>query len=196
MAKPEAAKLVLASKSPRRRQLMKLVAPGFVVDEAGVDESGFAAETPRQLAAVLAGAKARAVFARRPQDVVIGCDTVVEAAGQVLGKPRTKAQAVEMLALLADNWHHVYTGLCIFAPGMEPVAFTEETRVHFLPVPVAEMDAYAQTDEPYDKAGGYGVQGWAARYIDRIEGCYYNVMGLPVASLYHKLLELSLLAGG
>ena len=179
--------LILASQSPRRRELMRLVAENFAVDDAGVQEDGVHAATPCLLAETLARAKAEAVFARRSADVVLGCDTVVEVQGATLGKPQDAEEAVRMLALLANRWHQVHTGLCLCAPGQAPVVFCESTRVQMAAVPAEEILAYAATEEPYDKAGGYGVQGWAARYITRLEGCYYNVMGLPVARLYHEL---------
>lgn len=185
--------LVLASQSPRRRQLMALVAPAFEVDESRVDESALAAPGPAALAAVLARAKAREVFARRPKDVVIGCDTVVQVDEKLLGKPADAAEATAMLEALSGRRHFVHTGVCICPPGKAAAEFVETTGVDFAPLPKAGIAAYAATPEPYDKAGGYGIQGWAARYITGVQGCFYNVMGLPVAALYKKLTEMDLL---
>lgn len=184
--------IVLASKSPRRRQLMQLVLKSFEVDEAGLDESKISAESPMLLAQALAKAKAADVKARRPQDIIIGCDTVVELDGAVLGKPKNRQHAEEMLYALSGKKHLVHTGVCILANGCE-TAFAETTSVWFSSVPMQEIVKYVQTNEPYDKAGGYGVQGWASRFIPRIDGCYYNVMGLPVAALYTALNETGVL---
>ena len=179
--------LVLASQSPRRRELLHLVSSDFVVEEANVQESGVQAATPCLLAETLACAKAGVVFSRRSSDVVLGCDTVVEVEGTTLGKPKDVGDAVRMLTLLSGRWHQVHTGLCLCAPGHPSVVFSESTSVQMTTIPKDEILVYAAMKEPYDKAGGYGVQGWAARYIKRMEGCYYNVMGLPVARLYCEL---------
>ncbi len=187
--------LVLASKSPRRRQLMTLITPDFLLDEAAVDESAVTAQSPAALALELARRKAADVAARRAGDVVIGCDTVVEVDGLVLGKPVGQQQAAQMLEKLSDNHHLVHTGVCICPPGGPPECFCETTRLEFSSIPPAAIASYVQTPEPYDKAGGYGIQGWAARYTRRVEGCYYNVMGLPVAALYQKLHGAGLLPG-
>ncbi len=184
--------LVLASKSPRRQELMHFVAHCFEIDVSGFDESKVTETCPSKLAIVLAEEKAKEVFARRPRDIVIGCDTVVEVNGSSLGKPKNTMQATEMLNALQNKAHKVHTGVSICTPGQkEPVcSFIETTTVYFGAISKEEISEYVKTKEAYDKAGGYGVQGWAARYIYRIEGCYYNVMGLPVASLYHHLSEI------
>lgn len=186
--------LVLASKSPRRRQLLALLTPHFAVDQAAVDEGAVAGKTPRQLAQTLAALKAQAVFEKRPDDAIIGCDTVVELAGKTLGKPKNQAQAVAMLTALAGKTHLVHTGVCICVPGQSgPAAlFCETTAVQFAEISPEEIKAYTNTPEPYDKAGGYGIQGAAAKYIPRIEGCYYNVMGLPLAALHRHMRRLGL----
>ena len=185
--------LVLASHSPRRRDLMALITPNFAVDEADVDEESIRAATPCDLAVTLARLKALDVAARRLGDVVIGCDTVVEVNGVTLGKPRDEADAKQMLERLSGRRHHVHTGVCIVCPRQPQASlFSATTHVDFAPVPPDAIAAYVQTDEPYDKAGGYGIQGWAARFVGRVEGCYYNVMGLPVAALYQRLLELDI----
>ncbi len=182
--------LVLASKSPRRQELMNFVDSCFEIDVSGFDESKVTQTSPSELAMILAQEKAKEVFARRPKDIVIGCDTVVELEGNPLGKPKNETQAAEMINALQNKAHKVHTGVSICQPGqmLVPVcSFVETTTVYFGKISQKEINDYVKTSEPYDKAGGYGVQGWAARYIYRIEGCYYNVMGLPVASLYHHL---------
>lgn len=184
--------VVLASKSPRRRELMALVTPDFDVCDAHVDESAIKGTTPAGTAAALADAKALAAYdVKKGRATVIGCDTVVELEGDELGKPKNEAQALEMLAALAGRAHRVHTGITILpAGGGEARRFTETTVVHMAPIPAADIATVAATPEPYDKAGGYGIQGWAAHHIPRIEGCYYNVMGLPVAALYRVLKEM------
>lgn len=183
--------LLLASKSPRRRELMALITLDFEVEDTRYDESGIQEASPCLLARRLGTAKANAAFVRHPQDVVIGCDTVVELQGNPLGKPLNSQQAKEMLLALSGKMHRVHTGVCLCLPhGQTPVCFTETTEVYFSPIPKKEIEAYVETDEPYDKAGGYGIQGWAARFIPRINGCYYNVMGLPVPALYQHLRQI------
>lgn len=189
--------MVLASKSPRRRQLMALVTPDFVVDDAAVDETTAGSCEPAVLAASLAQLKARAMLSHRPDDIIIGCDTVVELDGKPIGKPDGPTQATQMLQAMSGRRHLVHTGVCILVPGMaQPEGFTETTAVYFAQLPGPAIESYVATPEPYDKAGGYGIQGWAARYVTRIEGCYYNVMGLPVAHLFHRLAALGVLPGG
>ena len=182
--------LVLASESPRRRELMHLITPHFTACAASIDEEAATAPTPKELAQTLAKAKAEAVF--KENGTVIGCDTVVALDGQVLGKPGSKAEAIDMLCCLSGQRHEVHTGVCVRHVGGS-VCFTETTAVFFRFIPKKEILAVCQTAEPYDKAGGYGIQGWAARFIPRIEGCYYNVMGLPVPALWQALQENGLL---
>lgn len=165
---------------------MGLLGLPFTCKEAKLAETPLPGETPAGMALRLAKAKAGAVRALHPEALVIGCDTVVELAGEALGKPANFAGAIEMLTALAGRRHYVHTGVYLAGPEKSH-GFTETTAVDFAPVPPAEIRAYAATPEPYDKAGGYGIQGWAARYIFRVEGCYYNVMGLPLAALYAAL---------
>ncbi len=184
--------LILASQSPRRQELLRLITPHFTVQVAGLDESAHQANTPAALAGALAFAKAQAVFAPGGGAAVIGCDTVVELDGRVLGKPADAAQATEMLGALSGRAHQVHTGVAVLHGG-GALRFVESSTVYFSPLPPAEIKAVAATAEPYDKAGGYGIQGWAARFIPRIEGCFYNVMGLPVAALWQALNGAGLL---
>lgn len=177
--------LILASASPRRRELMALVCPDFTVEVSDVAEDSLFADSPARLAQSLAIAKARAVAAAHPRDTVIGFDTVVDCGGVVFGKPRDEAEALRMLTALSGRAHRVHTGICVCQNG-RAAATVETTAVHFAPIPAAELRAYVQTPEPYDKAGGYAIQGRAARWCSRIEGCYYNVMGLPV----HRAVQL------
>ena len=168
--------LILASGSPRRRELMALITPNYTVAPSDVDESRITAATPAQLAQALAEAKALAVAQQHPDDTVIGCDTVVDCDGAVFGKPSGEEDAVRML-------HVVHGGKAYLA--------TETTRVQFAPIEESDLLAYARTPEPYDKAGAYAIQGHAALWCSGIVGCYYNIMGLPV----HRLAQVLRQAG-
>lgn len=185
--------IVLASASPRRRELMALITPHFEVAPADVDERAVTADTPALLAQALAQAKCRAAAALHAQDVVVGCDTVVDVDGIVLGKPADAAQARRMLRMLSGRSHRVHTGVCI-CTGEREMLFAETTAVTFMPLRDAEIDAYIATGDPFDKAGGYGVQGGAAKFVRGITGCYFNVVGLPVSRVYAALRALDALA--
>lgn len=182
--------LILASKSPRRQQLMRLITPNFETCQADVDENAFFCQNPLELAKNLAEQKAKWLGLQKKQHTVIGCDTLVQIDDFSLGKPKDENQGREMLKKLSGRRHMVHTGVCIFLPGGHSNVFSSTTYVDFAIIPQNHVDSYLKTAEPYDKAGAYGIQGWAARYITGINGCFYNVMGLPVAALYQKMLEL------
>ena len=175
--------IILASSSPRRRELMALITPDYTVRTSDVDERAIRAETPALLAQKLAAAKCRAVAESCPEDVVIGCDTVVDVDGAVFGKPADRDDARRMIRVLAGRGHLVHTGVC----------FAATTKVVFGALSDAEIEAYIATDDPYDKAGAYGVQNGAAKFVAGIEGCYFNVMGFPVSRVYNALKELDVL---
>ncbi len=181
--------LILASSSPRRREILAKAGIPFRVRPADVDERVLRGETPIRHVLRLARAKAEAVH-RKPGEIVLGADTIVVAGGAILGKPRDAADARRMLRLLAGRWHRVITGIFLAGDG-EAVTGAETTRVHFLPMSRAEIAAYVATGEPMDKAGAYAIQGLASKFVDRIEGCYFNVVGLPVSRVlrhYRRLL--------
>ena len=193
--------LILASGSPRRRELMSLITPDYTVITSDVDETKIAADSPAHLAKALATAKARAVAERNPDDVVCGFDTVVECEGEVKlssgkeGKaffaiPLEIADAVRMLRALSGREHRVHTGVCI-CRGRRAAATVETTVVHFSPIAEDDLCAYVRTPEPYDKAGAYAIQGHAALWCAGIEGCYYNIMGLPVHRTAQLLREFT-----
>lgn len=181
--------LILASASPRRRELLHLVTDRFEVVTSEVDERALTAPTPALLVARLAAAKAAAVAALRPADTVLGCDTVVDLDGRVLGKPADRDEARAMLRAYSGRWHWVRTGVCAVKDGAAHT-HVETSRVFFAALTDAEIERYITTDEPYDKAGGYAVQGGAGKFVTRIEGCYFNVMGLPVSAVYRLLNSL------
>ena len=172
--------LILASGSPRRRELLSLYTADFTVCASDFDESAVTADTPARLVEKLARGKCLAVAAQHPGDVVIGCDTVVDVGGEVFGKPHSVEDAKRMLRALSDATHQVHTGVCI-SNGTRTESFVDSCKVTFFPLSEEEIAFYASTEEPYDKAGAYAIQGRAALWLDRIEGDYYTIMGLPVS---------------
>jgi len=180
--------LVLASNSPRRRQILADAGIPFVVRAPDVHEERHPGETPGEYVQRLAEHKAFAVSCSR-EEVVLGADTVVVVDGEVLEKPRDAADALRMLRLLSGREHEVITGICLRA-GSRKIIDTATTRVRFVPLSEPELAAYVASGEPMDKAGGYAIQGRASKFIDRVEGCYFNVVGLPVALVYRHLKAL------
>lgn len=181
--------LILASASPRRAELLRNAQIDFMVEPAHVAEEPFAGELPLNYAKRLARDKARAVFTRYPDSVVLGADTIVVVDDHLLEKPKDATDAARMLRLLSGRAHHVITGVCVIGPGFEQTD-AEITEVHFHLLSKAEIESYIATGEPMDKAGAYGIQGVASRWVERIEGCYFNVVGLPVARVYQMLRSL------
>lgn len=178
--------LILASGSPRRKELLAMINPDFTVVPSAFDESGLTAENPAALAQKLAVGKCGDVAAAHPKDIVIGCDTVVEFEGQVFGKPKNKEDARRMLTALSGAEHQVHTGVCIRS-GEKEEALVATSVVKFYPLSREQIESYISTDEPYDKAGGYGIQGTAALFCREIRGCYYNIMGFPVSRVARML---------
>jgi septum formation protein len=189
--------LVLASASPRRQELLRNARIPFKVQPADVPEAPAAGEPPEDFARRLACDKARAVFEALPparETLVLGADTVVVADGRILGKPAGREDAVRMLRLLSGRRHEVITGVCLIGREVRSRNIFEDVRsettaVYFDPLTEADIQDYAATGEPMDKAGAYAIQGVAARWISRIEGDYGNVVGLPVALVCRMLRE-------
>ena len=180
--------LILASASPQRAKLLRSAGIDFTAQAADLHEQREAGESPLEYSRRLARDKARAIAALRPEAFVLGADTDVCVDDRILGKPRDPADAAEMLRLLSGRWHDVTTGVCLISPGGAEEEVTHETtRVQFSKLTEQEIAAYVATGEPMDKAGAYAIQGWAARWIPRIEGDYSNVVGLPVALVYRLL---------
>ena len=173
--------LILASASPRRKELLGLFHVPFVIRVADIDETMDESKPAFEEVARVSRLKALAV-ARGSDDVVIAADTIVVCEGKILGKPGTEAEAVAMLQLLSGRDHQVMTG-CTVARGDRVETFTEVTDLHFRPLSQKEIENYVATGEPMDKAGSYGIQGGAALFCERMAGDYYNVMGLPVCRL-------------
>ena len=178
--------IILASQSPRRRELLSVITTEFEVIPAVGEEKADRSLPPSEYVCALAEHKAREVAASHSDDIVIGADTVVAIGGEILGKPKDKQDAGRMLALLSGREHSVFTGMCILRHSMN-ILFCEETRVRFFDLTDNEIKDYIATGEPFDKAGAYGIQGIGALLVSGIEGDYYNVMGLPVGRLAREL---------
>jgi septum formation protein len=185
-------KLILASASPRRAEILRDAGFTFTVLSSAVDETPIPGESAQDLVQRLADAKAELVAARAVGPaIVIAADTAVLIDGEILGKPRTTDDARHMLTRLAGHVHSVVTGVTVIRlPDADRRRFVETTHVHVAPLSQDELAHYLSTEEPFDKAGAYAIQGRAGRYIPRIEGCYFNVVGLPLARLCHSLSEL------
>jgi septum formation protein len=185
-------KLILASASPRRAAILRDAGFSFTVLSSAVDETPVPGESPQDMVLRLAAAKAELVAARAiAPSIVIAADTVVVLEGRILGKPRSTDEARRMLEQFSGRTHSVVTGVALIRlPDVEHRSFVESTLVHFDSISPDDISRYLATEEPYDKAGAYAIQGRAGRYIPRIEGCYFNVVGLPLAHLCRVLREL------
>ena len=185
-------RLILASASPRRAEILRDAGYHFSVLSSAVDETPFRGESAQDLVLRLAEVKAELAAARSVGPaIIIAADTEVLLDGHIFGKPRSSDDARRMLRKLSGRTHAVLTGVCLIRlPNLERVSFVETTLVEFAPLTDEEITRYLATGEPHDKAGAYAIQGYAARYIPRIEGCYSNVVGLPLARLQLSLTEL------
>ncbi|HKE28342.1 MAG TPA: Maf family protein [Bryobacteraceae bacterium] len=177
--------LVLASRSPRRQEILQQAGIAFTVRAADVDETPLEKERPEDYVRRLAEVKAFAV-PMEPGETVLGADTTVVIDGEMLGKPVDATDARRMLGLLAGRRHEVLTGICL-RRGREVIRDWAATEVWFAAMTDREIEEYIATGEPMDKAGGYAIQGRASKFITKIEGCYFNVVGLPVAMVYKHL---------
>jgi len=186
--KPETrnVKLVLASSSPRREELLRNARIAFTLCQVEVAEARRPQEWPEDYVRRVAGEKAKAALARHADKFVLAADTVVIVDGQVLGKPRDAQDASRMLHLLSAGSHLVTTGVCLLGPKVEDTR-AETTTVSFSPLSDQEIAEYVATGEPMDKAGAYAIQGMASRWVTHLDGCYFNVMGLPVPLVYRML---------
>jgi len=189
---PPRKRMVLASGSPRRRELVKMIGLQFELAVPGVRENSVPCARPSNFVVNLALAKALSLARRFPDAVILGADTVVVLDGRILGKPRNLSDARGMLRKLAGRTHTVYTGLALVdIPTHISETGYEKSLVTMKKVSDVEINDYVATGEPMDKAGSYGIQGFGAVFIKHINGCFFNVMGLPVARLYDMLRELS-----
>ena len=180
--------IILASASPRRSGLMTLAGFRFDVICADIDEIVPEKALPQEVVMSLALQKAQAVAKDHRKSAVVGSDTVVALDGKILGKPRSEKEAAEMLRSLSGRIHKVFTGVAIVC-GEKVTSFFDETEVEFYPLTDQEILDYIATGEPMDKAGAYGIQGRGAVLVKRINGDYFNVMGLPISKVYRELKD-------
>ncbi len=182
--------MILASASPRRQELLRLITEDFRVIPSDVDESVKGNVALYHIPAYLADKKAAHISALYPEETVLGCDTGVFIDNQMIGKPQSEKAAFEILRTLSGRTHKVITGCAIYRGGSR-VTFSEVTEVEFFPLTSEEIHAYISTGEPMDKAGAYGIQEKGSLLVKRIRGDYFNVVGLPVARLYRELQSFS-----
>jgi septum formation protein len=187
----DSVKLILASSSPRRRQLLSSLGVDFEAVSPNGDESYEKGLPPQEISKTIAQKKADEIVRLYPDCAVIAADTIVSTGGEVLEKPEDKAHAFEMLKKLSGRWHEVYTGVCVMHKADKSLFF-EATKVHFNKLEDDFIDWYISTNEPMDKAGAYGIQGYGAVLVDRIEGDFYNVMGFPIAKIMRELKKLDI----
>lgn len=178
--------VVLASASPRRQELLRKITEDFIVCPSGAEELVPPGFSPKQTVEYLAHLKTKDIADKYPHDLVIGADTIVAVDDKILGKPHSRQECMEMLTALSGRSHSVYTGVAVAVKG-EITCFAKESLVTFYPLTKREMETYADSEEPYDKAGAYGIQGQGALFVEKIEGDYFNIMGLPVSALYRHL---------
>ncbi|WLR44088.1 Maf family protein [Bacillus carboniphilus] len=181
--------LILASKSPRRKELLKLITPSFDVIASDVSEHLDEEVSPHETVSTLSERKAKAIAQKYVDSFVIGADTVVCFQGEILGKPHTPKHAKEILNLLSGRKHQVFTGVTIIHNNINETFFVE-TSVTFRSLEKDEIDSYIETKEPFDKAGAYGIQGYGALFVEEVHGDYNSVVGLPVSRTYLVLKEL------
>lgn len=187
--KPSLPEIILGSRSPRRKELLAGLGLHFSVQTIDTDESWPSGLSAESISEYLAVKKAQPLAQYFPKSLIITADTIVDLDGNILNKPENEEDAVRMLELLSGRTHRVHTGVCLQS-GTEVISFTETTRVTFRKLEMPLIQAYVRCGKPLDKAGGYGIQEWIGMTgIDGIDGDFYNVMGLPVARMYHILLE-------
>jgi septum formation protein len=186
--------LILASASPRRAELLRNAGIKFTVEPAHVPEQALPGEQPLEYAQRLARNKAHVIFDTHSDNVVLGADTVVVVDEHLLEKPQDDLDAARMLRLLSGRSHQVITGVCLVTQGFDQTE-AEVTEVRFSSLSDQEIANYVATGEPMDKAGAYAIQGMASRWVERIDGCYFNVVGLPVPRLYRMLRALDAAPG-
>ncbi|MBN1997112.1 septum formation inhibitor Maf [candidate division KSB1 bacterium] len=187
---PGTSPIVLASQSPRRAYLLQLIGFEFLIQPAQVDETKFSEPDPAKHVLQLSYLKASNVGDVRTDGLIIGADTIVVLDGEILGKPADANEAVNMLKRLSGKTHRVYTGFTLLrADNNHSVSDFEVTRVHFRDLNDDEISSYVDTGNPMDKAGAYGIQDQSAVFVDRIDGCFYNVVGFPLAKFYKVFMK-------
>ena len=180
--------IILASQSPRRKELLSLIADNFEIIPADIDESLPENTDVFSAAEILATKKAEYIAKDNPDKLVIGCDTVVICEGKILGKPKNEADAFEMLSLLSGKAHKVLSGVCLCKNG-KARSFTQSSDVYFYLLTEAEINEYIATRDPFDKAGSYGIQTQGYFMVEKIDGDYNNIVGLPIARLRREIIS-------
>lgn len=180
--------IILASQSPRRKELLQRILPEFKIVPAEIDEKVSESDTPVEYVQKMAREKAQQVAKNHPNDLVIGCDTIVTLDNKILGKPASREDGFNMLTELSGKTHAVYTSIVLLKNNQE-LATTVPAKVEFYELSDQEINSYLETDEYIDKAGAYGIQGQGALFVKQIEGDYYSIMGLPIGTLYRMLQE-------
>ena len=175
--------MILASQSPRRRELLSLITSDFQIIPSVGEENIPEGTSPEEAVLLLSRQKAAEIYSEYKNETIIAADTVVTIDGKILGKPQNEQDAAEMLRMLSGRVHSVFTGVCVMFANGRSENFAEQTAVEFYPLSDEEIAAYIATGEPMDKAGAYGIQERGALLVKRIEGDFYNVMGLPIARL-------------
>ncbi|MDY4788426.1 MAG: Maf family protein [Bacilli bacterium] len=181
--------IVLASKSPRRKELLSLITKDFIICESNFDESLIDEKNPLQLVKLLSYYKALTVQKNYPNDIIIGSDTIVCINNQILGKPKNIDDAKRMLTLLSNSTHEVITGLTILSKKKK-ICLAKKAKVYFKKLNDQEIDDYINSLEPFDKAGAYAIQGLGSKFIKKINGDYFTIVGLPVNLVYESLIKL------
>ena len=184
-------KIILASGSPRRRQLLSSLGVEFEVVDPNVDESYQKGMAPDEITKSMACKKAAAVAKKYKNYAIIAADTIVAIDGIILEKPKDRQDALNMLNMLSGRWHEVHSGVCIVCKDKSSI-FNQVTRVHFSELDNSQIKWYVNTLEPMDKAGAYGIQGYGSMFVDRIEGDFYNVMGFPISKIMKELTKLKI----
>jgi septum formation protein len=182
--------LVLASASPRRREILERLGFEFQILATGVEENAIRCSDHRRFTVLAAERKADAACRLRSGATIIAADTIVVCGDSRLGKPLDGADAAAMLRSLSGRVHEVITGVAVVAPDGARCAEAERTRVYFRSLSAVEISRYVETGEPFGKAGAYAIQGYAGPFVEKIEGCYFNVVGLPVSLLFNMLSKL------
>ncbi len=184
-------KIILASASPRRKELLSQIGITFEIIKAEKEEH-ITSSIPTEVVKELSMQKAKEVAAKCDGSIIIGADTIVAMEGQILGKPKDRADAMRMLRLLQGKKHQVITGVTVLLGSTKTLSFAEVTDVSLYPMTDAQIERYIATKEPMDKAGAYGIQGRFAAYVRGIEGDYNNVVGLPIGRLYQEVLSVGI----
>jgi len=184
-------KIILASQSPRRAEILRMIGVNFKVDSSNINEEINQKIEQNEIAIILSKAKAEKISQKYPNNIIIGADTIVVYNEKIFGKPKDKNESKKMLKALSGNCHKVITGVTIMNKKLGVLkTFSETTKVFVKKIPRNQIEFYVNNYNTLDKAGSYGIQEWFSVWIKKINGCYYNVMGLPVSKLHKHLAEI------